>query len=184
MEWPLFSVLLSKVLNKLLKFLLDVPMFIFKIKFLFSFLFLLFFFISLFVVVGSLLIVSCRFWMVELCDIYFVFVLFLTTFFLLKYGETALHRAAGGGFEQIVKILIEHGSNVHLQTSVLIFFSWFWFYFFVFSHFFICCCGFIIGCFVLIVNGCVVWYLILFCSFFNNFLFVKGWMDRSSLSCW
>ena len=65
----------------------------------------------------------------------FVFILFLTTFFLLKYGMTALHRAAGLGFEQIVKILVEHGSNVDLQTSVLIFI---FIYFFVFFSF-LCC---------------------------------------------
>ena len=95
--------------------------------------------------------------MVGLCDIYFVFVLFLTTFFLLKYGKTALHRAAFKGFEQIVKILVDHGSNVDLQKKVLIsFFFDFHFEFFVFSHFFICCCDFIVGCFILIVNGCVV----------------------------
>ena len=36
---------------------------------------------------------------------------------------TALHYAASfDGFEQVVKILIEHGSNVKLQNSVLIFF--------------------------------------------------------------
>ena len=94
-----------------------------------------------------------------LCDIYFVLFFFFTTFFLLKYGMTALHRAADRGFEQIVKILVEHGSNVHLQDKVFIFFFFdfdFNFYFFIFSHFFICCCDFIVGCFLLIVNGCCV----------------------------
>ena len=57
-----------------------------------------------------------------LCDISFVFILFLTTLFLLKDGWTALHYAAYSGYKQILKILIEHGSNVHLQTKVLIFF--------------------------------------------------------------
>ena len=63
-------------------------------------------------------------WMVVMCDLYFVFVLiFLKQLsFLLKYGTTALHYAAFNGFEQIVKILIEHGSNVNLQTDVFIFF--------------------------------------------------------------
>ena len=80
------------------------------------------------------------------------------TFFLLKDGWTALHFAACYGFEQIVKILVEHGSNVDLQEQVLIFFFFdFDFDFFVFLHFFICCCGFIVGLFhVDIVNGCVV----------------------------
>ena len=149
------------------------------------------FLISNFVVVGSLLVVSCLLWMIVLCDIYFIFNNFFNILFLLKDGETALHFATWKGFEQIVKILVEHGSNIDIQTKVLIFFFFFFFdfdlNFFVFSHFFICCCGFIVGCFIvdcfmLIVNGCVVWYLILF--FFNNFLFVKVWNDRSSLSCW
>ena len=52
----------------------------------------------------------------------FDFILFLTTFFLLKGGLTTLHCAAREGFEQIVKILIEHGSNVDLQDTVFIFF--------------------------------------------------------------
>ena len=62
---------------------------------------------------------------VVLCDIYFVFVLFLTTFFLLKTGWTALHYAAERGFEQIVKILVEHRSNINIQTKVFIFFFFF-----------------------------------------------------------
>ena len=80
---------------------------------------------------------------VELCDIYFVFILFLTTFFLLKYGWTALHYAADRGFEHIVKILVEHRPNVHLQEKVLILI-----FDFNFSHFLICCCGslFVVSC--------------------------------------
>ena len=62
---------------------------------------------------------------VVLCDIYFVFILFLTTFFLLKNGMTALHIAAFKGFEQIVKILVDHGANFDLQEKVLIFFFFF-----------------------------------------------------------
>ena len=114
----------------------------------------------------------------------FVFILFLTTFFLLKGGWTVLHLAAARGFEQIVKILVEHGSNVNLQTSVLIFFflDFFIYLFICFSHFFICCCGFIVGYFLLIVNGWAVIF-ILFLFFFNNFLFVKEWNDCSSLCC-
>ena len=100
-------------------------MFIFKLKFWFSF-FISFNF-SHFVVVGSFFVglfhVDCE-W---LCcvDIYFVFILFLTTFFLLKYGGTALHLAAEEGFEQIVKILIEHRSNINIQNKVFIFFFFF-----------------------------------------------------------
>ena len=56
------------------------------------------------------------------CDLYFVFILFLTTFFLLKNGETALYKAASNGFEQTVKILIEHGSNVNIGDKVFILF--------------------------------------------------------------
>ena len=158
MEWPLFTVLLIKVLNKLLKFLLNmVPMFIFKINW-FSFFLIFFyflFFLSLFVVVGSLLVILCC-PVVELCEIYFVFVLFLTAFFLLKNGMTALDLAASNGFEQIVKILIEHGANVHLQEQLV-------FFFFDFFYF-ICCCGFIIGCFVLSC-GWVVWDIFCFVFF-------------------
>ena len=78
---------------------------------------------------------------------------------MLKYGLTVLHIAAHNPSEQIVKILIEHGANVHLQDQVFIFFFFdfdFNFYFLVFSHFFICCCDFLVGCFMLIVNGCCV----------------------------
>ena len=60
--------------------------------------------------------------MVVLCDIYFCFVLFLTSS-LFKYGETALHFTAQEGFEEIVKILIEHRSNINIRTKVFIFSS-------------------------------------------------------------
>ena len=46
----------------------------------------------------------------------------LTTFFFVKIGKTALHNAASNGFEEIVKILVEYGSNINIQTTVLIFF--------------------------------------------------------------
>ena len=49
---------------------------------------------------------------------------------------TALHRAAWHPFEQIVKILVEHGSNVDLQNIVFIFFFLFHFdFYFVFVLF-------------------------------------------------
>ena len=91
----------------------------------------------------------------------FVFIPFLTTFFLLKNGLTVLHLAAEKGFEQIVKILVDHGSNVDLQKKVfiLILIS------FVFSHFFICCCGFIVGLFHVVREWllcCVIFILFLF----------------------
>ena len=60
--------------------------------------------------------------MVVCCVIFIFFILCLTTFFLLKYGMTALHYAAWKGFEQIVEILVEHGSNVERKTKVFIFF--------------------------------------------------------------
>ena len=40
-----------------------------------------------------------------------------------KNGETTLYKAACKDFKQIVKILVEHESNVHLQDTVLILFS-------------------------------------------------------------
>ena len=51
---------------------------------------------------------------------------FFNNFFLLKFGKTALHFAALNGFEQIVKILVEHGSNVHLQDQVSFFYLLLW----------------------------------------------------------
>ena len=103
---------------------------------------------------------------------------FLTAFFLLKYGITALHIAAEKGFEQIVKILVEHGSNLHLQEQVLIFFFfWFWFWFFVFFLISLFVdCDFIVG-FVSCWLWMVVCYLILFLFFFLTtfFLLKNGW---------
>ena len=85
-----------------------------------------------------------------LCDIYLFcfYSFFFTTFFLLKGGWTALHFAASKGFEQVVRVLLEHGSNVDLQDQVLIFIL------------FLCCC-----CFSLVVSD-----EINFGSFFNFFL--------------
>ena len=40
-------------------------------------------------------------------------------------GNTPLHYAADEGFEEIMKILVEHGANIDLQNEVLIFFSYF-----------------------------------------------------------
>ena len=72
----------------------------------------------------------------------------LLLFLFVKAGKAALHKAAEKGFEGIVKILLEHGSNVHLQTRVFSFlilffslsfslssdflFSFFLFFFFLF----------------------------------------------------
>ena len=63
---------------------------------------------------------------------------------MLKGGWTALHYAADKGFEQIVKILVEHGSNVDLQDRVVLIF------------FLFVVVGSLLGCFMLIVNGWVV----------------------------
>ena len=63
-------------------------------------------------------------------------------FLFVQDGAAALHYAALGGFEEIVKILIEHGSNVNLRDLVLIFFFSFCLFFsflFCFSHFLFCC---------------------------------------------
>ena len=49
----------------------------------------------------------------------FCFFLFEQLLFV-KDGWTALHCAAEKGFEEAVKILIEHGASIHLQTKVLI----------------------------------------------------------------
>ena len=52
-------------------------------------------------------------------------ILFLNSFFFeiffLKDGWTPLHIAAETGFEQIVKILIEHCASVNLQNQVFSF---------------------------------------------------------------
>ena len=106
------------------------PMLIFKTKFLIFFFFLIFLFL--------------------------LFCSFFNNFFLLKDGETALYLAADKGFEQIVKILVEHGSNLDLQINVFDFF-FFDFDYSLFFLIFICCCGLIVDLFhVVIVNGCVV----------------------------
>ena len=60
------------------------------------------------------------------------FFCFFLNFFLLKYGCAPLHHAAVAGFKEIAKILIEHGSNINIQTNVLIFFYSFYL---CFSHF-------------------------------------------------
>ena len=86
----------------------------------------------------------------------------LTSSFMLKYGNTALHIAAWRGYEPIAKILIEHGSNVHLQDQVLIFlfFLIFMFLFLCFSNFFICCCCSLLGSLL----GCLCEWLLCLCD--------------------
>ena len=79
-------------------------------------------------------------------------VLFFKNSFLkkkfLKFGWTPLHFAAAKGFEQIVKIFIEHHANVNIQNQVFSFFFFFLiFFFFPF-------------CFIF-----VLFFLILFCVY-------------------
>ena len=77
------------------------------------------------------------------------FILFLKLHFV-KYGKTALHLAAYSGFEEILKILIESGSDIDLQDKVffsfLSLFSIFSLLLVFLSYFFL---------FLLIVMGCV-----------------------------
>ena len=100
----------------------------------------------------------------------FIFILFLTTFFLLKGGKTALHAAAYRGSEQIVKILLEHGSNVHLQDTVFIFFFDFDFLFLCFFSFFlfVVVCG--VHCWGLFQVDCEMVVLIVIYLILNSFL--------------
>ena len=73
-----------------------------------------------------------RAWLVGMiCFFLFCFVLFFI-FFFVKLG-TPLHLAVFKGYEEIVKFLIEHGSNVDLQDKVFVFFS---FFFDLFFHFY------------------------------------------------
>ena len=53
----------------------------------------------------------------------FVFVLFFNNFLFVKYGQSALHKAASNGWKQVVKTLVENGANIHLQSKVFIFHS-------------------------------------------------------------
>ena len=62
-------------------------------------------------------------------DFLFLFFFLTQLFFLLKNGMTALHYAVKEGFEQIVKILIEHRFNINIQNKV---------FFFIFFFFKIC----------------------------------------------
>ena len=82
-----------------------------------------------------------------LSDTCFVFYFFLKLFFFeiffVKFGFTPLHRAAEEGFEQIVKILIEHHANVNLQNQVFSFFFFFFdifFFSFLFHFYFVFFC--------------------------------------------
>ena len=89
----------------------------------------------------------------------FVFILFLTTFFLLKNGMTALHLAAFNGFEQIVKILIEHGANVHLQDQLVFFFFDFHFFILFFLSLFVVVGSLlIVSCWLWMVELCDIWF--------------------------
>ena len=49
---------------------------------------------------------------------FFSFSLSFFHFFLIKIGWTPLHRAVKKGFEEIIKILINHRANINIQTRV------------------------------------------------------------------
>ena len=68
----------------------------------------------------------------------FLYCVFFLNFFLLKDGSTALHFAAAKGFEQIAKLLLVHGSNIHHQDKVLIFFFSMMYFSLLFFWFFWC----------------------------------------------
>ena len=103
---------------------------------------------------------------------------FKTTFFLLKDGWTALQGAVEKGFEQIVKILVEHGSNVHLQTKVFIFFFFFDFLFVCFFLFFYLLLlwfySLLFWCDGVWMAVCCVIFVFVFILFLNNFLFCSS----------
>ena len=66
------------------------------------------------------------------CMAFLCFFFFFQTSFYVQNGWGPLHAAASKNFEKVVKILIEHGSNMHLQNKVFIFSLFFLFYFFSF----------------------------------------------------
>ena len=66
--------------------------------------------------------------MIEKC---FILFLFLTFLFIFKDGDTPLHMAAFHGFEEIVKIFIEHGANVNIQNKVFFLIFCFIIFFFI-----------------------------------------------------
>ena len=92
--------------------------------------------------------------------IFILFCSFFNNFLLLKDGGTPLHFAAAKGFEQIVKILVEHGSNVHLQDHSFDFLF-----------------------FLILILISLFFHIFLLLWVHCYFLFVKGGMDRSSLCC-
>ena len=73
--------------------------------------------------------------MSEIC---FVFYFLRILFFFLKAGWTPLHKAAEKGFEEIVKLFIEHHANVNIQNKVFSFFFFFDVFFPYLFHFLIC----------------------------------------------
>ena len=63
---------------------------------------------------------------------------FFEILFFFKDGWTPLHVAAENGFEEIVKIFIEHRANVNIQNKVFSFFFFFFDIFPLFVSFFFC----------------------------------------------
>ena len=95
---------------------------------------------------------------------------------LVKDGWTALHIAANKGFERIVKILLEHGANIHSQDDVLIFF-----FFLICFVILICCCSYLI---LVVVMERVGWLCVICFVLFLKLLFVKrGWTPLHWAAC-
>ena len=143
-------------------------------------------FLFLFVVVGSLLV--CFMLIVNGCVVWYLILFlffFLNNFLFVKGGRDRSSHCYVEWFwtncENSCWTWIQCWSS---RSSFD--FLFFWFSFFIslfFSHFLICCCGFIVGLFHVDSEElcCDIWFC--FYSFFNNFLFVKVWNDRSSLCC-
>ena len=82
---------------------------------------------------------------------FFLKILFFFEIFFFKGGWTPLHVAAVKGFEEIIKIFIEHRANVNIQNNVpsfsfffnIFFFPFFHFISFLFFHF--CLCYWVLG---------------------------------------
>ena len=84
-----------------------------------------------------LLLFSFSFSFSSLLFLSFSFFFFLKKLLFVQDRKTVLHLAAEHGFEEIVKVLLEHGSDVDLQDKVFSFFSLSLFLSFLFDFFMI-----------------------------------------------